>query len=334
MHSVLELIILFFVYSFFGWILELFFVSYLQKKLVNRGFLKGPLCPIYGFGTIIIVMIMQLDSIFTHSLFNKLFISIIAVTLLEYITGALSEKILNRRLWNYSGCILNVQGHVCLHFSIVWGGLAFLLIRFVHPKIIGVIRLIPNGANKAFAYIALIVLSVDTIYSLMSNEDDNMDVKHIKNSWSEEQFKEYIEDIVEHDAVKEMKNFCHHRLVSCYEHSLHVAYISYKISSFLGLDSKSAARGGFLHDFFLYDWRKTRPPEGLHAFSHPTIAFRNANKYFSVNEIEKDCIMRHMWPVTLMPPKYPESIIVCLVDTYCFAAEIICNKRIKIIRMN
>ncbi|GAA0181708.1 hypothetical protein SH2C18_42050 [Clostridium sediminicola] len=333
MHSVLELIILFFVYSFLGWGLEIFYASYLTKKLVNRGFLKGPLCPIYGFGSLTIVMIMQLDSKFVHSLSIKLFIAIIAVTLLEYITGVLSEKVLSRRLWDYSDNILNIQGHVCIHFSILWGGLAFLLIRFVHPKIIGLIKLVPTSTNKTLTYIGFIVFLIDIIYSLINNKEE-ITVKNTENPSSEEKFKEYIEDIVGHDAVKEMKNFCHHRNVSCYDHSLHVAYNSYKICRLLGLDSKSAARGGLLHDFFLYDWKKTRPPEGLHAFSHPSIAFKNANKYFTVNKIEKDCIMRHMWPVTLMPPKYPESIIVCLVDTYCAATEIFFRNRIKIMRIS
>ena len=79
-----------------------------------------------------------------------------------------------------------------------------------------------------------------------------------------------------------------------------------------GLDAISAARGALLHDFFFYDWRTDGP--GLHGFRHPAIARENARSRFALNAIEEDAILRHMWPLTPVPPRYAESVLVCVAD--------------------
>ena len=76
-----------------------------------------------------------------------------------------------------------------------------------------------------------------------------------------------------------------------------------------------------LHDMFLYDWRKPNSSGGLHAFKHGRIAYENASKIFELNDKEKDMILKHMWPVTIKPPKYPETFILTLVDKYCALEE-------------
>lgn len=129
---------------------------------------------------------------------------------------------------------------------------------------------------------------------------------------------ECVSEIIGHDDVKSMKQFNQHRGVDCLKHSLNVSVISYLICKKLGLDYRSAARGGLLHDFFLYDWHKDNPHGGLHAFQHPKIASLNANKKFRLNKREQDVIKKHMWPLTLSLPKYPETFVVLLVDKfYC-----------------
>ena len=102
------------------------------------------------------------------------------------------------------------------------------------------------------------------------------------------EFYECIRDIVGHPAVLEMKKFYQHCDTDCYEHCLDVAYNNYKICKKLGLDARSAARGGMLHDLFLYDWREHRKETGdrLHAITHPITAYRNACKYFHLNKVE------------------------------------------------
>lgn len=77
-----------------------------------------------------------------------------------------------------------------------------------------------------------------------------------------------------------------------------------------------------LHDLFLYDWRKPRPDgKKLHAFHHPRTALDNASKIFDLNDKEKDIILKHMWPLTVVPPKYVESFIITLTDKYATLEE-------------
>lgn len=139
-----------------------------------------------------------------------------------------------------------------------------------------------------------------------------------------QEFYECIKDIVTHPAVLQMKNFYQHCDTDCYEHCLNVAYNNFRICRYLGLDARSAARGGMLHDLFLYDWRQHRRKTGdrLHAITHPVTAYRNARKYFKLNKVEKEVITKHMWPVSLIPPRYPETYIICLTDKYCGSREI------------
>lgn len=77
-----------------------------------------------------------------------------------------------------------------------------------------------------------------------------------------------------------------------------------------------------LHDLFLYDWRKKQPDrKGFHGFRHPRIALNNSLKLFNLNEKEQDIILKHMWPITIIPPKYLESYIITFVDKYCALQE-------------
>ena len=144
------------------------------------------------------------------------------------------------------------------------------------------------------------------------------DLKELEKYRNRKEFVSIIKDLINDDTVKLMKNFRQHYTSSCYNHCLEVAYWSYLACKKLGLDYVSAARGGMLHDLFLYDWRQSSKKlnlNGLHAFVHPKIALDNASKIFNLNDIEKDIIVKHMWPVTLFHiPKYKESYIITIMD--------------------
>ena len=142
----------------------------------------------------------------------------------------------------------------------------------------------------------------------------------------ESEFYEIISDIYEHEEFLKLKEFYHHNS-SIYEHVMKVSYFSYKACKVLKLDYQSAARGGLLHDFFLYDWRNhdvpDLPEDKFHGIEHPKISFANAEKHFTLNDIEKDIIIKHMWPLTLVPPKYKESFIVSFADKYLASKEFV-----------
>lgn len=137
---------------------------------------------------------------------------------------------------------------------------------------------------------------------------------------------ELVSDILSNEHVLSMKDFMQHGNTSCYEHSLNVSYYSYILCKKLNLDTKSAARAGLLHDLFLYDWHtstlsKNSPINKKHAFHHPYIAFKNAKENFELNNIEKDIILKHMWPLTIVLPKYKETYVIVLIDKICCLSE-------------
>ncbi len=142
----------------------------------------------------------------------------------------------------------------------------------------------------------------------------------------EKEYYETVEDILQHEEFLKLKDYFHHNS-SIYAHVHDVAYFSYRICKYFRLDYRSAARGALLHDFFLYDWRNHDEPdlarEKFHGFAHPAIAVANAKKHFSINDIEEDIIKKHMWPLTLVPPKYKESYIVSFADKYLSSKEFI-----------
>lgn len=138
------------------------------------------------------------------------------------------------------------------------------------------------------------------------------------------EFSNIIDELITNNIVQKMKLYRQHYNISTFEHCYNVSLISYKICKKLKLDYISAARGGMLHDLFLYDWRnskKTLHLDGYHAFVHPKIALENANKLFDLNKKEQDIILKHMWPVTISFPKYIESYIITFVDKYSTILE-------------
>jgi len=122
-----------------------------------------------------------------------------------------------------------------------------------------------------------------------------------------------LREIFTNEHFISMKHIKHHGHISCLEHSLRVAEKTYEMClKRKGVDILSAVRSALLHDFYLYDKGEYRPK--FHNMRHPKCALQNAEKYFSLNRIERDSIMRHMWPVTPIPPRFRESFIVSWAD--------------------
>ena len=142
----------------------------------------------------------------------------------------------------------------------------------------------------------------------------------ISSSNEIDQFRHCIEDLLQSKDVLSMNQYIQHNSVTCLEHCIHVSYISYRICKALRLDYRSAARGGLLHDLFLYDWHNHNQ-EGWHGFRHAKIALENATRLFLLNEIEKDIIEKHMWPLNRKMPRFSETAVVVFVDKYCAVKE-------------
>ena len=119
--------------------------------------------------------------------------------------------------------------------------------------------------------------------------------------------------------------YIQHGNTSCLLHTVAVAYYSYaffKRFRFIKIRSEDLIRGALLHDYFLYDWHIPDKSHSLHGFRHPKAALSNAESELSLSDIEKDIIVKHMFPLTLRPPRYRESVAVCIADKICSVYEV------------
>ncbi len=120
-----------------------------------------------------------------------------------------------------------------------------------------------------------------------------------------------------------MKSIVHHGHTTTFQHCLNVSYYNYFFCKLLSFDARSAARGGLLHDLFLYDWHLKEYGGPKHAWGHAGFALVNAKKHFELNEIEIDIIKKHMFPLNIALPRYRETVVITIVDKICGIWEVV-----------
>ena len=128
------------IYSFFGWVWETCYVSVKSGKFVNRGFINGPLCTIYGFGAVSVYMILRP---FSDNLLYLYLGGVVVATALEYVTAVLMESIFHTSWWDYSDNKFNFQGRICLGASLGWGAFTVILFKVLHPFVESIVILYP-----------------------------------------------------------------------------------------------------------------------------------------------------------------------------------------------
>lgn len=158
-----KILFYFALYSFLGWCLESVYKTILEKKFVNSGFLHGPFCPIYGFGAIIMIMLLQNLS---NNIFLIFCISTIVLTIWEYLVSVLLEKVFKTKYWDYSDIKFNLQGRICLKNSIYWGILGIIFTIIIHPLIIGLVNFIPEYTLFYIDISIYIIIITDVIISV------------------------------------------------------------------------------------------------------------------------------------------------------------------------
>lgn len=171
--------------------MESIFRSIMEKKIINTGFLKGPICPIYGIGAIIMFTFLQ-------SLENNIVLlflaSIIILTLWEYIVGVMLEKMFHTRYWDYSDHKFNIQGRICLSNSIYWGVLGVVFVKYIHPNIQNLVQKVDIKLLYFIVTILMVAFIVDMITSIVK-------IKNIKSTL--EKIEELNKEIRE--KIKEIK---------------------------------------------------------------------------------------------------------------------------------
>lgn len=161
-------IIYFFIYSFIGWLLEVIYAMYVEHRFVNRGFLFGPICPIYGCGALI--LIASLSKVKGNRLL-KFFVAVISFSVFEYIVSYVLEVMFNQRWWDYSNDILNLQGRISLLYSLLWGVLGILFTEKIHPMIRGKVEkiclLIPKSIQIFIIFVLVAGFIIDEVFSIL-----------------------------------------------------------------------------------------------------------------------------------------------------------------------
>lgn len=153
-----ELVWIFIIYAFIGWCTEVSYAALDTGKFVNRGFLNGPYCPIYGCGIVIVVAIL---TPLQDNLVILFIGSILLTTALEFVTGYILEKVFHNKWWDYSDKPFNVKGYICLKFSIYWGLACTFIMKIVHPAIYKTITWIPFIPGVVILSIFMCVFIVD-----------------------------------------------------------------------------------------------------------------------------------------------------------------------------
>ena len=133
-----------------------------------------------------------------------------------------------------------------------------------------------------------------------------------------------VEPLLESPQVNSMKRWRHHFSVTCYEHSLFVSYVSFRLARFLGWDCRAAARAGLLHDLYLYDPADKSAHPGIQCLDHPEFALRNAAALCpDLTDRERNAIVSHMFPLAVHLPRCREALVVNLADDICAVLEIV-----------
>ena len=153
----------FIIYSVLGWAAETIYCSVPQKHFVERGFLRGPLCPIYGAGAVIILWALEP---YINNIPTIFILGLILTSLLEYITSFLMEKLFHMRWWDYSKHRFNINGRVCLLNSTLFGLLCVVLTEVIHPPIKDLVHCLPDPALFVTAAILFALFVTDTIVSV------------------------------------------------------------------------------------------------------------------------------------------------------------------------
>ena len=164
MYNVCYVFIQFIIYSFIGYVSEVLYCSYLQKKVVNRGFLFGPLCPIYGFGAILTIYSLRS---FLNDPIIVFVMGMVITTTLEYFTSYIFEKIFNNKWWDYSYRKDSINGRVCLQNSILFGFGILIVLYIINPFLDNILSNIAQSNMIIISCIIMVVLIFDFVWSVI-----------------------------------------------------------------------------------------------------------------------------------------------------------------------
>lgn len=192
-YEFITLCALFLVYSFLGWIIEVIFTIFVEGKLVNRGFLVGPLVPIWGTGAILITLFLKPND----SIFSLIVSSAFVGTILEYIVNYVMEKIFKVRWWDYSQFPFNINGRVCLITSCMFGIAGLLVIKVFNPLFIKLFLMINESVFCILVSVLIVLVCIDFCVSFNIIQKFKFSVDSVRKDYTEEISKKVRKTLME-----------------------------------------------------------------------------------------------------------------------------------------
>ncbi len=199
--------LIFIIFSMVGWISEVLYVGiFFEHKFVNRGFLHGPLCPIYGFGGLSILLLPQQ----LYSTWWPLFCaSMLFGTIVEYLASWILEKLFHTRWWDYSRYKFNIHGRVCLLNSVLFGVLGVVIIHFIQPLVMKYLSLFPDFVLRISTDVIAVALTVDLLITVRRLVDFSITMEKVRALY-EKQGAEFLEKIEQFKPkLKNIESFMH-----------------------------------------------------------------------------------------------------------------------------
>ena len=216
MKTFLYYFLIFYIYSVLGWIMESTYVSIKQKKFVDRGFLIGPYCPIYGWGSLTIILYLEQ---YKNNFITVFILGVVICAFLEYITSYIMEKIFKARWWDYSDKKFNLNGRICGENAILFGIGGLLIIYIIEPIIDNYISKINIFCLSLLSIIFFIIFIIDTIVSfkIVNKLKENLGNIEIKRD-STQEMKTLITDILNNNfhGQKIIKNIFQRRIIKAF----------------------------------------------------------------------------------------------------------------------
>lgn len=162
-YPITELFLYFMLYSFLGWAMETCYCSICERRLVPRGFLYGPICPIYGLGVVLMILFF---TPLKSSLVLFYVVAVVVMSTWEYFVAWVLETTTHVKYWDYSNFRFNIKGRICLWVALVWGVLSYLVIFYIHPPVEELYQKIPSQLIYPLCGVLLVVLIVDASFTI------------------------------------------------------------------------------------------------------------------------------------------------------------------------
>ena len=172
MQTVIDYVLMFFFFSAAGWTGECTYRSLGERRVINTGFLYGPICPIYGTGAMVFeILLVPLSQPVQKRWWLVLLVGVIAADLVEYLTSYLMEKLFHARWWDYSEEFLNINGRICFKHTCYWAVFSMLYTYFISPTYRYIISFVPTSLRPALTGVILVLFSVDLIFTVIAALD-------------------------------------------------------------------------------------------------------------------------------------------------------------------